>query len=102
MNCFEQMDFRADGTRSVISGKEIATAEFAISATPNDGGYYQWEDKVIEDNGKPDCAGHITPIGDVSSGYMIFSEDGNSFFQCADADDTRCIGPYVRIAGTEL
>lgn len=101
LNCFEQMDFRPDGTRSVISGKEIAQAEFAISQKPDARGFYNWSDRILSVNGQPDCVGSLTKAGTVSHGFMVFNDDKNSFFLCPDADGKSCIGPYVKIAGTD-
>lgn len=100
LKCFEQMEIRADGTRSIISGKEIAQAELSISAKPNAHGLYKWVDKTVEDNGKPDCSGQVTPIGEVSTNYIGFSADKNSFLLCRDAQGKQCLAhPFKRLSG---
>lgn len=100
LKCFEQMEIRADGTRSLISGKEVAQAELSISAKPNAHGLYKWIDKTVEDNGKPDCSGQVTPVGEVSTNYIGFSADKNSFLLCRDAQGKKCLAqPFRRLSG---
>lgn len=101
INCFEQMDFRADGTRSVISGREIAQAEFSIASAPDARGFYGWSDRIITTNGEPDCTGSRTQPGKVSVGYMVFDDEQTKFFLCSDVDGKACIGPYVKLGGTD-
>lgn len=101
IDCFERIDIRADGTRSVISGKEIAQAEFSISPGPDQRGFYSWSDRITSTNGEPDCAGIRTVPGVVSLAFMVFAEDKNSFFLCPDPDSKACIGPYVKLAGID-
>jgi hypothetical protein len=101
LNCFEEYDVRVDGTRSAIAGEERNESEFSISLTPDAAGFYKFTDKIVKNNGKPDCTGSITPLGDVATNYLLFHRDGNRFLLCEKPDTKTCIGPYVRVKGRD-
>jgi len=94
--CFEEYEVRGDGTRSAIAGQERNESEFVISWTPSAKGYYKWVDRIVRNNGKPDCTGALTPLGDVATNYILLHPDGNRFLLCQAEDVNSCIGPYVR------
>ena len=97
LGCFEEYHVRTDGTRSAISGQERNESEFSISPTPDAAGYYKFVDKITRNNGKPDCTGSVTPVGDVATNYILFHRDGNRFLLCQRPEFATCIGPYIRI-----
>jgi len=101
LGCFEQYQVRADGTRSVIAGQERSESEFSISSAPDERGYFKWTDKIVRSNGKPDCTGSITPVGDVATIFLLFHRTGDSFLLCVKQDPNTCIGPYVRSKGSD-
>jgi hypothetical protein len=37
----------------------------------------------------------------VSLAYIVFAEDKNSFFLCPHPESKACIGPYVKLGGTD-
>jgi hypothetical protein len=97
LNCFEEYHVRADGTRSTISGQERNESEFSISLTSDAAGYYKFIDKITKNNGKPDCTGFVTPVGDIATNYLLFHRDGNRFLLCQKPDFATCMSPYVRV-----
>ncbi len=99
LKCFEQLEVRADGTRSGTSGEEVLQAETIISTLPDADGFYRWADKVVEGNGKPDCWGSSTAVGHISVVFVKLSSDRNSFYQCQGKDGKVCMGPYVKQHG---
>jgi hypothetical protein len=101
LNCFEEYTVRTDGTRLTISGQERNEAEFSISLTPDEAGFYKFVDRIVKNNRMPDCAGSLTPVGDVATNYLIFHRDLNKFLICQKPDRSTCFGPYVRIGGRD-
>ena len=101
LRCFEEYSVRKDGTRSVISGRERNESEFAITMVPSASGFYKWTDKIVKSNGRPDCAGSITPVGHVATNYILFHRDRNSFLLCENEDVKTCFGPYIRRKATD-
>jgi len=96
LSCYEMLNLRANGTKRTMSGKEISESIFQMSAYPSRRGFYKWVDKIIKNNGKPDCTGDITPIGDIAVSYIYLHPDGTRFLLCAAENLNECIGPYVR------
>ena len=47
-------------------------------------GFYKWTDKLVKDNGKKDCSGEITEVGQTATNYVQFHPSGNIFIMCAD------------------
>lgn len=78
-----------------------AASEFKISSTPDAAGFYKLADKIVKDNGRPDCVGSVTPVGDVSTNCILFHRDRNHFLLCRESKLATCIGPYVRVKATD-
>ena len=97
--CSEVYRIRADGTSLVTSADEIAELELAISDQPSAKGYYKWVDRIVKDNGKKDCAGAITPVGQTNTIYIRLHSSGDMFLMCEAEDINTCMGPFVRVAG---
>lgn len=96
LNCYEEYHVRKDGTLLVISGQERNESEFPVALYPSANGYYRWTDRILRNNGKPDCSGSLTPVGHVATNFLLFHRDRNSFLLCAKEDMATCFGPYVR------
>lgn len=94
--CFEEYEVREDGTRSAIAGQERNESEFVVSLVPSAKGFYKWTDKIVRNNGKPDCTGSFTPLGHVATNYILLHSDRNRFLLCEREDISTCIGPYIR------
>lgn len=93
--CTERMTVRQDGTSTVTSGQEVSESETRIADQADADGFYEWVDKITKTNGKPDCAGEVTPVGDVSTTYPMLSATGDRMMLCL-AKKGPCFGPYVR------
>lgn len=94
--CFESYQIRADGTVRVSSGAEVSESIYEISAEPTAAGFYKWTDKIVKDNGKPDCGGDVMEIGHVSINFIAMHRNGRMFLLCDREDLEACIGPFVR------
>ena len=82
ISCSETYQFKANGTTVVKSASEIAESKYEISATPSPAGYYKLTDTVVKSNGKLDCSGKSTPVGDVSNVFVRFEHSTNAFSFC--------------------
>ena len=101
-SCSETYRFRGDGTTLVTSAEEISESEFDIPDQPSARGFYKLQDKVVKDNGKPDCSGEITKVGTKATNYIQFHPSGDMFLMCAAEALDMCIGPFERIKGEEI
>ena len=101
-SCSETYTFRPDGTSLVTSGDEIAESVFEISAKPDASGFYKWTDKLVKDNGKKDCSGKVTPVGNTVTNFVQFHPSGDLFILCADGSLDTCIGPFKRVRGQSI
>ena len=93
--CTEVMTMRADGTSGATSGEEVTESESRISEQPDSDGFYQLIDTITRTNGKPDCAGQRTPVGDVSTTYLKLNPEADKMMLCL-ARTGPCFGPYIR------
>ena len=101
-SCDETYTIRPDGTTLVTSGDEIAESIYEISAKPSAAGFYKWTDKLIKDNGKKDCAGEITKVGQTTVNFVQFHPSGDIFIMCAQENFDACIGPFKRVHGQSI
>ena len=95
-SCHEIYSLRADGSMRVTSGSQQAESEFELSVRPSPKGFYKWVDKIVKDNGKPDCMGEIMEVGHVATNYIRLHLSGTKFLMCEAEDINTCIGPFVR------
>src|SRR5690242_10135667 len=96
--CTETYTFRADGTDSASSAEERAEGTYEISEAPDAKGLYKLVDTVTKTNGKKDCMGSSTPLGDVATDYVRFSRAQDFMMTCYDAAGEHCFGPSKRIS----
>ena len=95
--CVERMTVLQNGHVLAVSGAENDESEAEIADQPDARGLYKWRDKVISNNGKPDCGDAHTPVGDVSVVYVRLEASGDRFNVClGDAKSDPCLGPYIR------
>ena len=95
--CMETYEFRADGTSRVTSGFEQVTTEYDVSNTLTADGYYELLDTITSSNGKPDCTGNVTPVGDRSKIFLRPQRSG--MLMCVDATLSNCVGLLVKQVG---
>ena len=100
-SCSEIYIVRRNGTSLVTSAEEVAESEFTVSDEPSERGFYKWVDTVAWDNGRKDCAGEVTEVGHVATNYVLFSPMKTQFLMCEQEDLASCIGPFVRLGGTD-
>lgn len=96
--CYEMYSMRTDGTMQVISATQVVESEFAVGRQPQNG-FYEWKDHILQENGQPDCMGHVMEVGQGAAHYITFHESGNQFLMCEKSNLSRCIGPFVRQEG---
>lgn len=101
-SCHEMYRISADGTALITSAAEIAETEFEIDDQPDSDGFYRSNDKIVKDNGKKDCTGEVTKVGHVIQAYIVFHPSNNMFLMCQRRDMGSCIGPFIRVKGTEI
>jgi hypothetical protein len=95
--CEETYQFAANGTSQVTSAQERTESKVDISAAPNAKGFYKWADTVTKSNGKKDCMGETTAVGDTATNYILFLPGADTFLMCAEEQMSTCIGPFVRL-----
>ena len=98
-DCEETYYVRQDGTTLVTSGHEVAESVYVIDDEPNAKGFYKNTDRIVKDNGKPDCAGNITKIGTEVTNYIRFHPSFNMMIICKDESLDACFGPLYRLGG---
>lgn len=101
-SCHEMYRISADGTALITSAAEIAESEFDIDDQPDGEGFYRSNDKIVKDNGKKDCTGEVTEVGHVIQAFIVFHPSNNMFLMCQKRDMGSCIGPFIRVHGTEI
>lgn len=97
--CVEEYRFQPNGRVHVTSAEEVAESRFEIAADPDAAGFYRMVDTLEQDNGKADCSGNVTPVGNKVESWVRFDASGHRFVICADASLDRCIGPFERVLG---
>jgi hypothetical protein len=100
--CHEMYTIHEDGTTLVTSAEEIAESEGTFSDQPSSAGFYRWQDKVVKDNGKPDCMGQVTQVGSEVTSYIRLNRAEDKFVLCRKEDLDECIGPLVKIPGHRI
>ena len=97
MNCFEEYEVRADGTKHSRSGEERNESEFVISVIPSLKGFYKWTDTITKNNGKPDCSGSFTKLGHVAVNYVLVHPSGQRILLCEAEDMNSCFAEFHRV-----
>ncbi len=101
-SCREIYRIRSDGTSIVTSGEEISESEFVISDKPSPKGFFKWVDTIKKDNGKKDCLGEITKVGQQATNYVLFHPSGDGFLICQEENVDTCVGPFLRLKGDNI
>jgi len=98
-DCEETYYVRQDGTTLVTSGEEVAESVYEIADEPSAKGFYRNTDRIVKDNGKPDCAGNITKVGTEVTNYVRFHPSFDLMIICRDESLNACFGPLYRLGG---
>jgi hypothetical protein len=96
--CFEEYDVRVNGTKFSRSGEERNESEHSISVVPSSSGFYKWIDKITKNNGKPDCSGGFTKLGNVAVNYIRLHPSGQRLLLCEAEDMKSCYAELYRKA----
>jgi hypothetical protein len=96
-SCTETHLIKPDGTTIVTSGDEVSESAIEVSDQPDSDGFYRWVDRIVRNNGKKDCAGSSTPVGDVATTWIRFDAGGDRMIMCFDKTLAQCMGPIVRV-----
>lgn len=99
--CHEVYRIYRNGTSLVTSAAEVSQSRFEISDQPSERGYYRWEDRIVKDNGQPDCQGQVMVPDHSAINYILMHPDGDQFLMCGDEGLNNCIGPFVRLRGVD-
>ncbi|MCZ2496154.1 hypothetical protein GN316_05240 [Xylophilus sp. Kf1] len=94
--CIEEYDIRADGTKVSSSGEERNESEFRILPSARGLYWYEWTDKIVKNNRKPDCMGSFTAEGHEAVNYVIVHPNGQRFALCKTADMNNCYAEFFR------
>jgi hypothetical protein len=100
--CAETYRFRADGTTFVTSAAEVSESVYTVSAQPDKQGFYRLQDRIVKDNGKPDCSGNVMKPGAQVINFIQFHPSRTIFLMCADQTMQTCIGPFRRVRSEEV
>jgi hypothetical protein len=95
-HCTETYHFRADGTMSTTSAEETTEITFDISPGASFSGFYKLTDKVTKTNGKKDCSGELTQVGEETLNYVQLDPKGESMVMCKAPSLDECFGPLWR------
>jgi hypothetical protein len=98
-DCEETYYVRQDGTTLVTSGQEVAESVYEIADEPSAKGFYRNTDRIVKDNGKPDCAGTITKVGTEVTNYIRFHPSFDMMVVCKEESLEACFGPLYRLGG---
>lgn len=96
--CTETYLFKPNGTSLVTSGQEISEIRYSLRPEPGTQGFYKLEDEVTEVNGRQDCEGSVTQLGQRSTNFIRFDPSGDLLIMCRDASFSACYGPLMRVS----
>jgi hypothetical protein len=94
--CVESYQYLPNGIVKITSGEGMSESTYSISAAPVANGFYKYADEVTKDNGKKDCSGEFTHVGEKSISYMQFDPRNELLIVCQSPTDKECIGPLRR------
>jgi hypothetical protein len=98
-NCTETHTYRADGSRSSISGKERSDTRYELSAQPSATGFWRLDVTTVKDYGGRDCADtEDDETGLKWTVYLRFDQSGNRLIYCYEESLNNCYGPFTRAA----
>ena len=97
-SCAESYKYRANGTRTSISGEETTLSEYEISPIPGLLGFYRLTETVTESNGKRDCSGDLHEAsGEKVTRFIQFSPKLDQLIVCKEESLKACFGPLKRL-----
>lgn len=94
--CFEEYEVRADGIKLSRSAEERNESVHSISLVPSSNGFYKWVDKIVKNNGKPDCSGAVGSSGHVAVNFIRLHPSGQRMLLCEAEDMNTCYAEFNR------
>jgi hypothetical protein len=94
--CFEEYEVRADGIKLSRSAEERNESVHSISLVPSSNGFYKWVDKIVKNNGKPDCSGSVGSSGHVAVHFIRLHPSGQRMLLCESEDMKTCYAEFSR------
>jgi len=91
--CKEFHTYRDDGTATSKSGDEILEKTYNVSDAGR--GMFLVEMEITSSNGKNDCLGSSTAVGEKSRIYVMPLNDGG-YFTCAEPNGMSCYGSAIK------
>jgi hypothetical protein len=99
-NCQETYYIRPNGTTLVTSGDEVIESVYEVDDEAGAKGFFKFTDQVVKGNGRKDCSGEVTPVGQKTTNYLRFNPSGDVLIMCRDESMNACFGPMRRVKGT--
>jgi len=97
-NCTETHTYRADGSRSSISGAERSDTRYEISNEPSPKGFWKLDVITVKDYGGRDCSDtEDDETGLRWSVYLRFDQTGKRLIYCYEESLDKCYGPFTRV-----
>ena len=100
-NCQETYYMRPNGTTLVTSGEEVAESVYEIADEASPKGFYKTTDVIVKGNGKKDCSGEVTQVGQKATNYIRFDPSGSVMIMCRSESMDACFGPLRRVRGQD-
>ena len=97
--CVETYYLHGDGSAVHTSGGAVSRGVFSVSSSPAANGAYVLVERPAESNGRPDCGGAVTTVGQASTLYVFFDAGRQQMLGCYDAAGRQCFGPLLRMDG---
>jgi hypothetical protein len=95
-NCEETYHMRPNGTTLVTSGEEVTESVYEIDDEAGPKGFFKTTDQIVKGNGKKDCSGDVTQVGQKTTNYIRFHPSGDMMIMCRDESLNACFGPLRR------
>lgn len=83
----------------VTSGREVTESTYTLSDTALGAGFFKFDMQVTQTNGKTDCRGNQTPVGQQSTLYLRVQTNGERMILCRDTNLNACMEPLIRLKG---
>lgn len=95
--CVETHEYRADGTRYVVSGEERSDSRYSITG-PTSKGFMKLTVTTVKDYGGVDCGdGSDDGSGRTWSVFFLVHRTGNAALFCYEESLNDCYGPFTRV-----
>ena len=95
--CSEVYTFRRDGIRTYTSAQETGESAYEVSSAPSSTGFYTLVDTITRSNGRSDCSGGSSPVGDRVTLYIRFNGALDQMIMCRKPSPDDCFGPFHRL-----